>query len=551
VQHFLEWQMINSQGSRNAIPVKSGSHPSAANGGRDDARAKQIYFSLLSSPETVKNLDASREYLAAMLDATDGIECDFPESPQLIPAWIIESAEETGRQYQEYLAARHGGAPRRLLSTKSHALYFLQSVAPTKLVDGSWLFGLVKKWHDIRFFHLIEIYLEELGEGIATKNHVLLYKQLLQSHGCIGWESLSDEHFTQGTIQLSFAYHPEKFLPELIGFNLGYEQLPLHLPISAYELTELGINPYYFKLHLTVDNASTGHARKSLIGLLDTLPRVGSAEEFYRRVKRGYKLNMLGACTNSVIESFDLNHEMISILTSKGLVGKSIHSDYCRVENRTVNEWLADPAGPRAFLEALQRTGWIERNQPPEESRFWKLIHGPAAKMFGVFSTYEEQVIHDWIAGDISKDKQAPADVRNKCYGSPNGPAAETRVNLVRKIAEAPWKKWDGVERRANPCRSSSRDQIAHELDDYSSDLRALERQLSDATDKDMAIARLIPLMSPSNHYTPAGLMATRIFTRVLRHGWREARSGSHPDALPDRAGVPSITAGPVSANPG
>src|SRR5690606_37864275 len=118
---------------------------------------------------------------------------------------------------------------------KSHALHFLRAVAPTKLVDGAWLYGLVAQWRDARYAELVRIYLEELGEGDAAANHVVLYKSLLATHECGQWEYLDETYFVQGALQLSLARHSHQFLPEIIGFNLGYEQLPLHLLICAYE----------------------------------------------------------------------------------------------------------------------------------------------------------------------------------------------------------------------------------------------------------------------------------------------------------------------------
>ncbi len=134
---------------------------------------------------------------------------------------------------------------------------------------------------------------------------MVLYRRLLAAHGCEDWQSLDDEHFVQGAVQLALAHQAERFLPELIGYNLGYEQLPLHLLISSYELTELGIDPYYFTLHVTVDNADTGHAKKAVQALEAAWPQVGDRAEFYRRVKAGYRLNELGASTLSVIAGFD------------------------------------------------------------------------------------------------------------------------------------------------------------------------------------------------------------------------------------------------------
>ena len=96
----------------------------------------------------------------------------------------------------------------------------------------------------------------------------------------------------------------------MIGFNLGYEQLPLHLLITAYELNELGLDPYYFTLHVTVDNADTGHARRAVAGVLDAMPRFGDAGEFWRRVRDGFRLNDLGAGTNDVIRGFDQQQDV-------------------------------------------------------------------------------------------------------------------------------------------------------------------------------------------------------------------------------------------------
>ena len=83
---------------------------------------------------------------------------------------------------------------------------------------------------------------------------------------------LEDDHYLQGALQLALGVCADEFLPEVIGFNLGYEQLPLHLLITAYELSELGIDPYYFTLHVTIDNASSGHACKAAQSVLNLLP---------------------------------------------------------------------------------------------------------------------------------------------------------------------------------------------------------------------------------------------------------------------------------------
>ena len=106
-------------------------------------------------------------------------------------------------------------------------------MAPTKLVDGAWLYGLLAHWRNARFPDLVRTYVEELGEGAPDKNHVLLYRGLLARYGLDPLDNLPDALYRQGLVQLALGCNAEIFLPEVIGFNLAYEQLPLHLLITA------------------------------------------------------------------------------------------------------------------------------------------------------------------------------------------------------------------------------------------------------------------------------------------------------------------------------
>ncbi len=465
--------------------------------------SKNIYQLLSKDAPDNADRDLARKYLAQQLAATRTYAGDLPADDNVLAEWISRNTEAVGHAYREYLAERKNGAPRRYFSNKSHALYFLKSVAPSKLVDGSWLYGLLQRWDDPDFYELIRIYLEELGDGVPEKNHVVLYKKLLATHGCGQWENLSDEHFVQGAIQLSLAYDAGHFLPELIGYNLGYEQLPLHLLITAFELNELGIDPYYFTLHVTVDSAGTGHAQKALQGLQRLMPRVGDKRAFYRRVMDGYKLNDLGASTTSVITSFDLETELIGILAAKSVVGKNMHSDYCRVAGRTVNDWLSVPEQIPDFLQSLESAGWIKRGEDVENSRFWRLIQGERAEMFGVFSAYEQQVLRDWIA--------AP---RENAFVPPRVATHRAKQRSLGILGQHSARQHRPAETRGIIRHAFPRD----DLDDqeFGSDLRLLEARIAMFDNKEEAMQALTALMSPAAHHTSAGLMATRVFIRLL-----------------------------------
>ena len=171
------------------------------------------------------------------------------------------------------------------------------------------------------------------------------------------------------------------------------------------------------------------------------LPRVGDAADFYRRVLRnGYRLNELGAGTNAVIAGFDLEAEAGAHLRAQGGVGQRMHSDYCRVAGRTVNDWLADPRRCREFLAALEAAGWIERGAPAGESRFWRLIQGERAEMFGVFSRYEQQVIQDWMRGEVASADGAvvsTAATEGAGFRRPRSFRAQQKLDAARAPALA------------------------------------------------------------------------------------------------------------------
>jgi hypothetical protein len=416
---------------------------------------------------------AAREFLQAQLAQVQDRPGDLPPVPEELPAWVEQRCAQVAQAYADYLEQRQQGRPRRYFQNKAHALYFLQHVAPTKQVDGAWLNGLLRHWLDPRFDGLLTTYLEELGDGIAAQNHVVIYRKLLSEHDADSEAGLEDAHYLQGALQMALGLCAQDFLPEIIGFNLGYEQLPLHLLITSYELSELGIDPYYFTLHVTIDNASSGHACKAAQSVLSLLPLGEGRADFYRRVAEGYRLNDLGPGTTAIISGFNLQDEVVAMLERKRSFGQHMHSDYCRFEGKTVNQWLGQPGQIGAFLQALEDKGWIKRNQDPAESRFWQLIEGAGAAMFGVFSGYEKQVLHDWIAGDWISDKRVPS-VR---------PGRGSRFSREQ-------------QRPTDP------------------DTQALVDSLCNLSDEQQLNA-LIPWMSARRHCTPAGLYATRRFIQL------------------------------------
>lgn len=333
------------------------SSPLPASSASPSPRVRDLYHALLDEPR--EHLEAAGEFLDQQLSLAATHDDDLPEDPADWPAWLDAGARRTAEAHAEYLRARRRGEGRRYFQVPSQAMHFIRSVAPTKLVDGAWLYGLLPHHGEERLRPLLETFLEELGDGVPARNHVLLYRRLLASIGSEEVEGLSDLHYLQGTQQLALGHLAADYLPEVIGYNLGYEQPPLHLLITTQELRELGFDSYYFQLHVTIDNAASGHARKALRAVYDNLPQLGGRAAFLERVRNGYRLNEVGLSTTQVIDGFDLEEELLAMFERKRPYAAGMHSDRCRIGGRTVNQWLAVPGRFPAFLACLEEEGWI------------------------------------------------------------------------------------------------------------------------------------------------------------------------------------------------
>ncbi|XID74885.1 iron-containing redox enzyme family protein [Alkanindiges sp. WGS2144] len=448
---------------------------------------RQFYQAFLQAYPDAATHRQAEHFLQQQLGWAARQSCDLPENPDDLHQWLQQHTERTGYAYQQYLKSRQQGAPRRFFANKSEALLFLQRVEPTKRVDGSWLYGTLHSWHDAGCAHLIRTYLDELGNGLSAQNHVLLFQQLLAKEGISVSNNLPDEYYHQGCIQLALGLLGQEYLPEVIGFNLGYEQMPLHLLITTYELDELGIDPYYFSLHVTVDNAHNGHAQQAVEAVFAMLPLFKDRDEFYQRIRRGYLLNNLGACTEQIIKEIDLKQAVVEVFRDKAVVGQFAHGNYCRMGGRTINEWLSNTDDIERFIDFMQEAGWVKRHENPENSRFWQLIRGEKAVMYGVFSQAEQQIMYDWIAG--------------KWLSSPGAPRP---------------RRYRAVHRHVTDVMPSQTLSVQQALNSKNTDLAHLAQKLVERDTSEQAFYLLAPYLSPALHTSPVGLWATQQFLKLF-----------------------------------
>lgn len=437
----------------------------------------KLYHQFLQPETDWSVVMQARCFLESELDKVENEAELLTANSADLKTYMENNLTANGHQYQQYLQHREAGAARFYFPAKAHALLFLQQIEPTKRVDGAWLYAATRYWNDPKYFPLIQIYLEELGNGQATQNHAGLYKQLLQTES-IAVAPLPDGYYRQGCIQLALGLVGDDFLPEMIGFNLAYEQTPLHLLISAYELEELGIDPYYFSLHITIDNAHSGHARQASNALYAFMPLLSAKDVFYRRVRNGAKLGKLGISSNDIISRLSLDEAVSEIFKQKALIGQFSHGNHCHIQGKTVNEWLSAPESIQPLIQVLQEMNWIVPNQDPQSSRFWQLISGERAVMKGVFNQSELQIIHDWIAGSWQ-----PAEPQSR------------RFNRHKHLLAA-------IEAQGAPVENP--------------DIFELRYQVQRSKTLQEKMQKLIPYLSPALHSTDLGLWATRQYALLF-----------------------------------
>lgn len=201
--------------------------------------------------------------------------------------------------------ARGLGVAERL--TREQVLWMLLQLAPAALVDGAWLQGMTRPEHSHRpeAGLLLRIYHDELGAGVVRQHHGNVLRKALAEQGVelpprdseafARWPGFLPEAFAMPKLWFSFAEHSGEFLPELLGLNLAIEMAGVGetYRVATRLLRRHGIDPYFFQLHETIDNAASGHTAWSTeaIGIhLEQAASQGQAavELAWQRIWRGY-----------------------------------------------------------------------------------------------------------------------------------------------------------------------------------------------------------------------------------------------------------------------
>lgn len=307
-------------------------------------------------------------------------------------------------------------------STREKEIYRLLQMAPFNQLDGAWIRqaappGTVDEVRNLLF----HIYMDELGDAIDQHNHANYYTDILRSLGIYLPDLRSrayaddprflDSAFVEPVFLLAISQFTEEYLPEILGMTLYLEWSSVALQSTVQTLESFGIDPGYFRLHVAIDNAATGHgamAKRAVALHLDQVREQGGDEAVqaaWSRIWNGYvAFGTLGTLQQDIDDHFasppSLQDRMIAMIQAKAFYGSQNHGSK-RLGPNAINDWFSDPAG---MLVALQEAGYVVPGKP-EISPIFELMsfEGP---MFHVFDAAEQQLWRDWI---LSLDAAPPA----------------------------------------------------------------------------------------------------------------------------------------------
>lgn len=257
----------------------SRSTPAAAGG-----PSQQLYMLLREAPDRA----AASAYLQRRVAEAAALPPAWSGGLPALEDWLELRHRNRAEEFRQYQQGRQEGAPRRHFATLAQARRFLCVQAPGLLVEGAWLHTVLDHWRQAAYMPLVKLYLDYLGKGIPTANHVAQVRQVLAVQACSTWQDLEDSGFVQGAIRLALASTGEHYLPELLGYQLAIPDQPAAQPSILLELAELGIA-------LPPPPSSDTIVLNVLRALLGAVPEDGP--QLLQRLEVGYGLGRIGLQT--------------------------------------------------------------------------------------------------------------------------------------------------------------------------------------------------------------------------------------------------------------
>ena len=404
---------------------------------------KDLYYKLQNLERFPEILPQARDLLISLFNETLASALKSPEpgilsveqyTPENLSQFLQEENSRITGQWEKYVGRRRAGGPAEMFQNRDEAMWWLKQIAPVKYVDGAWLgyinrittpFPLRRATKDAW-----QVMSEELGDGSPHMNHVYVYRELMKEIGAGLPEAdtadfihsrhgLDEECVWKAAVsQLLISLFPHEFLPEILGFNLHFEGLTMETMKAAKELGELRLNPYYFVLHISIDNADSGHtaiAMQAVIKYLKYILQTDGADGVqvaWRRIQTGFILSSgvsagpkCPSRRSPAVHGFPRNcheAEVVRIFHAKAPVAYNIHcGSGLRLGGRKLNDWLephafAGKQWQMDFMDCLSDfRPWVRKGDSVRSRLVQELSWG--GKMFGSFTQNEVEAVKRWI----------------------------------------------------------------------------------------------------------------------------------------------------------
>ncbi|KAF1922854.1 uncharacterized protein M421DRAFT_10206 [Didymella exigua CBS 183.55] len=483
---FKGWRLRNAEKSPQVVatqekqPVIEPSRSLAALEESAELKTyKQLYYKLHNLEQHPEILPECLELFVSLLASTiiearestgSTILVVDTFSRRRLDQFLKAKDEDCTSRWEAYLSRRKAGGSREIFGDKKEAKWWLKQAAPVKYVDGAWLGHINKITTPFKYRKITknawQVMSEELGDGDLAKNHVYVYRQLMDDidaklPAADSEDFIDPRHQLDQTrcwkaamAQLLISLFPHDFMPESLGFNMAYESLPLHLLKTVKELREVYLNPYYFELHISIDNADSGHAAMAMAAVSDYIDLVEKEEGAeaahiaWRRCQAGYILAeglpttpespSLKVEPESPFPRTEMEGTLLDIFAAKTFVAHKIHcNSRLKIGCRSLIDWLeprafADKQWQKEFLVDLGNCKpWVIKGDS-EKSRLVRELSWEG-KMFGSFTQNEVGVVKAWIdelGAPIQTPKSDPSVYYNFTKQSPKLPAAAASTDL-------------------------------------------------------------------------------------------------------------------------
>lgn len=274
---------------------------------REPSSTREAYHLLQRRTATPAVRDFARDYVRGWLARSrHGMETDeqrLPDtwSPVGLRPWLVEQHDRHGADFEA-----KADTP---IPSRDDLIDSTLQLAPLTLIDGAWLQGFTDYEHvsSEQGYFLFETYWDELGNGEARLNHLLIYREVLAemdvhlpptaSREFAEWPALRDGSFELPVYWLSIGRFPRTFMPEILGLNLAMELSGVG---GTYRRARMALKKYGFStrfvdIHNTIDNVATGHSAWAADAVDTYLASVLATQgadvqaETWERVRTGFR----------------------------------------------------------------------------------------------------------------------------------------------------------------------------------------------------------------------------------------------------------------------